>query len=257
MQILEDHEQRLLAGFPKQQFFDSIEGVLAALAGLEHLPRGVVHGQIEQRQQRRQRRLKRTVEREQLARHLLADLARVVSVLDLQVALEEVDHRQVAHLLAVGDRCGLGDQPALQRGSVDGFVNEARLADPRLADDCHYLAKPVGCQLLRTMKLLQFSVAADESRETALSSSLQTCPRRARARHLVDLHWAGQAPDRQGAQWLHGDETFGELQGKTSAECCPGSPTAPSALRDGSSGRRPCSPCGDRCQWTARPPRLS
>src|SRR5258705_370621 len=130
-------------------------------------------------------------------------------------------------------------------------------AHPRLADDCHYLAKPIGCQLLRTMKLLQFSVAADESRETALSSSLQTCPRRARARHLVDLHWAGQAPDRQGAQWLHGDETFGELQGKTSAECCPGSPTAPSALRDGSSGRRPCSPCGDRCQWTARPPRLS
>src|SRR4029453_11936638 len=91
VEILEDQEEGLLAGFPEQQPPYGVERALAALARVKGLPRGIVHGHVEQGQQRRQRRLERAIEREQLARHLLAALAEVVPLLDLEVALEEVD----------------------------------------------------------------------------------------------------------------------------------------------------------------------
>jgi hypothetical protein len=65
----------------------------------ERLPRGVVRWHVEQGQQGRQRRLQRAVEREQLARHFLANLAEIIPVVDLEVALKEVDHRQVTRRL--------------------------------------------------------------------------------------------------------------------------------------------------------------
>jgi hypothetical protein len=54
---------------------DGIEGALPALGGIERLPVGILEGHIEQGQQRRQGGLQRFVEREELASHLLADLA--------------------------------------------------------------------------------------------------------------------------------------------------------------------------------------
>ena len=93
MQILEDQEQRLLSCFPQQQALNSVKRALAPLGGVERLPSASAvnlpkgrHRYVEQGQQRRQRRLQRLVEREQLARHLVADVAEVVAVLDFEVA---------------------------------------------------------------------------------------------------------------------------------------------------------------------------
>jgi hypothetical protein len=64
VEILEDQEEGLLARLPQQESLDGVEGALATLPRVEGLPRGVVHGHVEQGQQRRQRRLERAVERE-------------------------------------------------------------------------------------------------------------------------------------------------------------------------------------------------
>src|SRR5262245_59494137 len=101
VQILEDDEERLLPRFAQQQLSDAVEDELALLSRFEREPRRVVYrsvgqagpvGASAQVQQRRQRRLQCLVECEQLARHLLSDLPKVVSVLDLEVALQQADH---------------------------------------------------------------------------------------------------------------------------------------------------------------------
>jgi len=68
------------------------------------------------------------------------------------------------------------------------FVDQARLAHPRLADDRRHLPVTVAGQLLGAAELLQLGVAPDESREPAPGGCLQSRPRRARPGHLVDLH---------------------------------------------------------------------
>ena len=50
MEILEEHKQRLNLAFPKQQPLDGLEGPLPALRRVEGGPRGIVDGDIQQRQ---------------------------------------------------------------------------------------------------------------------------------------------------------------------------------------------------------------
>jgi hypothetical protein len=135
VEILEDQEEGLLARFPQQQPPHGVKCLLATLSRVEGLPCGIVHGHVEQSQQRRQRRLERAVEGEQLARHLLPNLAEVIPLLDLEVALEEVDHRKVAGRLAVGDGGTLEGQPPLQAMRVAELVDEPRLAQPVLSEN--------------------------------------------------------------------------------------------------------------------------
>ena len=53
VEILEDQEERLFLRFPEQQPLHGVERALASLARVERLPRGVVHGHVEQGHQRR------------------------------------------------------------------------------------------------------------------------------------------------------------------------------------------------------------
>ena len=94
------------------------------------------------------------------------------------------------------------------------LVDEARLAHPRLADDRCHLTVTVVRELLGAAELLQLGVAADEPRQPPPGGRLQAGPRRARPRHLVDLHGVGEPLHRHGAERLHGDEAFHQLQGR-------------------------------------------
>ena len=82
---------------------------LTALRGVKALPLGVVHGHDEEREQRRERWFERPVQGEELPRYLLADLARVVARLDLEVGPKELDERQKRRRLSIGDRDALDD----------------------------------------------------------------------------------------------------------------------------------------------------
>src|SRR2546427_6662515 len=103
-------------------------------------------------------------------------------ILDLEVALEEVDHRPVTRRLAVRDRGAFKDEPALQPMRVGELVDEARLAHSRFADERRHLPVTGAGKLLGAAELLQLSVAADEARQAAPGGRLQAGPRPARPR---------------------------------------------------------------------------
>src|SRR4029450_1481017 len=92
------------------------------------------------------------------------------------ITLEQVDHRQVARPLAIGDGRGLKDLPALHPVRVGEFVNQTRLADARFAHHCRDLATPSADKLVRSPKLLDFAVAANELRRPTAGRRMEASP---------------------------------------------------------------------------------
>ena len=88
VEILEDHQERLDLALSQEQPLDRLQGALPALRRVERVPRGILDGDVEQRQERRQERLQRAVQRQELAGHALADRPRVVALLDPAVRLQ-------------------------------------------------------------------------------------------------------------------------------------------------------------------------
>ena len=103
MEILEEHEQRLDLALPEEELLDRVEGALPPLGPVEGVPRGILHGDVQQMQQRRQERLQRSIQHEELAGDALANHARVVALLDPEIALQQFDDGQVRCGLPVGD----------------------------------------------------------------------------------------------------------------------------------------------------------
>ena len=181
VQILEHQDQRLGLRFAQPQALERIQGLAPPLRRIEPLPLRVVDRLIEQRQQRREQRLQRAVQREQLADDLLADAARVVAVADLEVALEQIDDRQIGRGLAVGHRAGLHHQPALGAVGVGELVEQPRLAHSRLAHDGHHLALALPGAGQRLGQHLELALPPHEARQPARGGRLQARARTAGA----------------------------------------------------------------------------
>ena len=218
VEVLDDEEQRLLSRLAQQEPSHRVQCALPSLHRAESPPLAVVHRHVDQRQERRQGRPERLVQREELAGDTLAYLAEIVAVLDLEVALEQVDRRQIAGGLAVGDRGALEDQPSRQAVRLDELVDQPGLADAGLADDRHDLAVPLSTLGVRAAQLLQLRVAADEARQTAADGGLEPRPRRAEPRDLVDLDGVDHALDRDRAERFHGDHALDESQRRRGQE---------------------------------------
>ena len=135
MQVLEDHQHWLCLALTQQQALDRVEHALAALGRIQVLPDGVLDWHIEHRKQRGQQRLEGAIETQHPPQHLGAHLPMIVLVADLEVALEQVDHRQVAGRLAVGDGGGFQDQPVLHPMGLGELVDEPGLAHAGLTHD--------------------------------------------------------------------------------------------------------------------------
>ena len=127
VQVLEDHEHRLPLALPEQEVLDRVERALPALGRIERLPAGVIHGHIEESQEGGEDRLEGAIQREELAGHLLANLAVGLAIVHLEVGLEEVDDRQVAGGLAIGHGARFQDEPVLNLVGVGELVDEAGL----------------------------------------------------------------------------------------------------------------------------------
>lgn len=67
------------------------------------MPGPIVHRHVEERQESGHERSERRGERQDLPGDLLADLARVVAALDLEVAAEQFDHGEVGGDFVIGD----------------------------------------------------------------------------------------------------------------------------------------------------------
>jgi hypothetical protein len=103
MQILEYHQERLDLALSQEDSLDPVERLLATLGGVESLPVRVVDRNIEEPEQRREGGFECSVQREEPARHLLADLARFIARLDLEIAPKELDEREKRRCLPVRD----------------------------------------------------------------------------------------------------------------------------------------------------------
>src|SRR5439155_11825960 len=126
---LEDEQQRLLLALAQEYPLEGVEGALAALGRIELNKRAVVRQGIQERQQSGKGVLEGRVERQHLASDLGADGADVITLLDVAVALEQVDDREVRCRLAIGHRGTLQHPPALRVVGVDALIEQARLPD--------------------------------------------------------------------------------------------------------------------------------
>ena len=211
VQVLEHQQERLDLALAQEQPLDPVERLLAALRGVQPLPLGVVDRHVEEPEQRREGGLERPVQGEELARHLLADLARVIARLDLEVGPQELDERQKRRRLPVGDGAALDDQPALDAVRVGELPEEPRLADAGLADDGHDLAVPGAGPLQGLAELLQLRVAPDEAGEAPGGGRLQPRAHGPGADDLEDLERGVQPLDRPRPERLHHDVAFRQI----------------------------------------------
>ena len=101
MEILEHHQQWLELTLPEHHPLDRIQRALPTLRWIEPQPLGLLDRHVEQRQHRGQHRTEPLVEGQQLPKHLLVDLSVIVLVRDLEVALQQVDDRQIRSRLPI------------------------------------------------------------------------------------------------------------------------------------------------------------
>src|SRR5262249_5498413 len=142
VQVFADQQQRLHLTFAQQHTLECLERALTPLRWIQTQERAVLRQDIQQREQRRDSVLKSGIERQYLPRYLGPDGAGVVALLDMGIALEQVNHREIWRGLAIGHRGTLQHQPPLRAVGVDEFVDQARLADASFADQGHRLALP-------------------------------------------------------------------------------------------------------------------
>ena len=172
MQVLEDHDQRLDLTLVQQHAPDAVTEPLAAHRRIQTLPLRLPRGHVKQPADWSQARLQGPVERQKLFRHLLTDLSRVVAGLELKVALQKIDHREVGAGLAVRHRACLQHQAPLCVVGVGEFPDKTRFAYPRLSHDGHDLAVPRAHLLQGFEHHVHLCFAANEPREAAGSGRL-------------------------------------------------------------------------------------
>src|SRR5262249_23939200 len=107
MQVLEHQDERLYLALAQQQTLHCVHDVLTALESVELLLGRILYRHLQQRQEGWQRRPEGLIEREQLAGDLLTDAARIITLFDLEVAVEQVDDREIGGGLAVRHGRGL------------------------------------------------------------------------------------------------------------------------------------------------------
>jgi hypothetical protein len=101
VQVLDDETEWLNATLRQEQAPQPIQDPRAALGRVEVPPVGIFHRHGEEREKGGQERLQFRIEYPELACHLLVNAAGSVPALDVEVRLQEIDHRQVGGTLLV------------------------------------------------------------------------------------------------------------------------------------------------------------
>ena len=140
VQVLKDQQQRLLLALAQQHALQGLQRALAALGRIERAGRGcppagppgapATPGVV----------LEGLVQRQHLPGDLGPDGPRVVVLLHVAVALEQVNHREVRRGLAIGHRGAFEHEPPWRIVRVDELIDQARLPHPGLPDHRHDLA---------------------------------------------------------------------------------------------------------------------
>ena len=213
VQVLTDQEQGLHLALAQQHAFERLEGTLAALRGLERAKGTVVGQGVQQPEEGRNGLLERLVQRQHLPGDPGPHGTRLIRVLDVDVALEQVNDRKVGRRLAVGHRGTLQHPPALRVVGVDTLVHQAGLAHPGLPHYRHDLAVARAGLLQRLAHGGEFRLAPDKAGEAPCGSGLEASTEGARSDQLEHLYRLWHAPDRDGSQRLHLHQALDQPEG--------------------------------------------
>ena len=200
VQILKDQQQRLPLALTQQQTRQRGECALAPLGWVKLPKRTVVWEGFQQRQQRWQRVLQGFIECQHLPGDLGPNGARVIAVVHMTIALEQVHDGEIGRGFAVGHGRTLQHPPTLRVVRVDELIHQAGLPYPGLTDHRHYLPVSGPRTLQGLHQHREFGVAADKAREPAGRGRLQAPPDAAGADQLKDIERRCQALDRHGSQ---------------------------------------------------------
>src|SRR5262249_44849451 len=212
VQVLEDHDQRLDLTLVQQYAPDAVTEALAANRRIQTLPLRLPCWHVKQPAEWSQARLQSLVERQKLPRHLFPDLPRVVPRLDLEVALQEIDHREVGAGLTVRHRACLEHEAPLCVVGVGEFPDKTRFAYPRLSHDRHDLAVPRPRPLKGFEHQVHLRLAANEPREAAGSGRLKTGSHGRRSRQGEGFYRRRDSRHTDWTQRLHLDEALGQTK---------------------------------------------
>ena len=142
VQVLKDQQQRLHLAFSDHQALERVQGAPAALRRVERQEGVVVQQGVQQPQQRRDRVLEGRIECQYLPGHLGPDGPRIVVVLDMGIALQQVQHWTIGGGLAIRYGGALEHEPTLGAVGMQALVHQARLAHAGLTERRDHLPPP-------------------------------------------------------------------------------------------------------------------
>jgi hypothetical protein len=110
---------------PEEEVDNRVQRSLPPLLRIKRLPLDVVPRHIEQVKEGREGGLERPIQGEELPHNLFAQVPRVVTVLDLEVGLEEIDQGQIGRGLPVRHRARSHSEPAVGAMRVRHLPHQA------------------------------------------------------------------------------------------------------------------------------------
>jgi len=95
------------------------------LGRLERLPLGVFDRQIEEGEEGRRGECEGVIEALEVCAHLVAEGRPILAVVEVEVALEQVDERSIRGGLAVRGPLRVQDAPWRRQGATDALIAQA------------------------------------------------------------------------------------------------------------------------------------
>jgi hypothetical protein len=111
VQVFEDQQEWLHLAFPQEHALERAEHALPPLWWVQRQEGAVRWQYVQERQQGRDHVLQRFIERQELPGDLGSHSTRLIGVLDMGIALEQVHDWEIGAGLAVGHRSTFQDQP--------------------------------------------------------------------------------------------------------------------------------------------------
>src|SRR5262249_28864822 len=139
-----------------------------------------------QREEMWQRVLEGTIERQHLPGHLLAPAPLVVVGLDVAVATDEFDDREVREGSSVRRASGVEHRRTLPRDTLE-LVEEPRLPDTGVSHDRDGASGAAECPRERLHERAELGLAPDEARQAARGAAFEPGPQRPDAEELIEL----------------------------------------------------------------------
>ena len=253
VQVLEHQQQGLHLAFPQQHALEASSVRWRRCGGSRVQKRAVVRHSVQERQQGGESVLERLVERQHLAGDLGPDGARVIAVVHMAVAFQQVNDGEVGRGLAVGHRGTLQHAPALGAVGVDKLMHQARLPHTCFPHQGDHLAVARLCLCQGLVERLQLLLPPYKRCQAPRGRRLQAPAEMTGAHQLKHLDGLSSPFTGTGPRAVTCTRPSTRRRVAAVRRMLPGVANCSMRAARCVVSRRQSSPCADRCQWRAPP----